>query len=792
MRRTLFISLLFVSGLLFAENNPVARPEAQVVVGNARFTVLTDRLVRMEWSESGAFEDNATLAIVNRDLPVPKFTVTRSGEGVRIKTAALELNYKGGGKFTADNLSVHFSLSRKIVTWKPGTPDTGNLMGTARTLDGCEGPEKINYNDPMETGILSRDGWALVDESTRHLLVKEDSDWGEWVAARPEGEVQDWYLFAYGHDYKAALADFTKVAGKIPLPPKYVFGYWWSRYWAYTDDEFLALGREFRERKLPIDIMVIDMDWHETWPEAARRTRDDHGEGLGWTGYTWNQDLIGDPEGFLGEVHSMHLKTSLNLHPAVGIIPREKVYSAFVADYLSRTDDYDGPEGYVYKGGEDIWNGPAKPGYHASVPYRLDQEAWADAYFNSVLHPLERQGVDFWWLDWQQYKESRYVPGLSNTFWANHVFFNDKIRMNRGKADDEAPRPLIYHRWGGLGSHRYQLGFSGDTHIKWEVLGYLPKFTATASNVGYGYWGHDLGGHFQKEETPTEPELYTRWLQYGVFSPIFKTHSTKSALYERRFWAFPEHFSYMKDALELRYALSPYIYDMARVAYDTGVSLCRPMYYEYPEADEAYTFEQQYFFGDDILAATVCEPVDPATGKASRTVWFPAKTDWYDMAHHALVKGGAVRTLQYAIDENCWFVKAGAILPLAPEGIQNLQEKTDGLRLYIAPGTGRSSYVHYEDDEESQAYPTRYATTTIVKNASGSGCTVDIAARNGSYKGMPATRDWSLVLGGLDRRPSASLDGTALECTYDPATKEAVVKLPRRDASAAMKVIVKY
>ena len=792
MRRTLFISLLFVSGLLFAENNPVARPEAQVVVGNARFTVLTDRLVRMEWSESGAFEDNATLAIVNRDLPVPKFTVTRSGEGVRIKTAALELNYKGGGKFTADNLSVHFSLSRKIVTWKPGTPDTGNLMGTARTLDGCEGPEKINYNDPMETGILSRDGWALVDESTRHLLVKEDSDWGEWVAARPEGEVQDWYLFAYGHDYKAALADFTKVAGKIPLPPKYVFGYWWSRYWAYTDDEFLALGREFRERKLPIDIMVIDMDWHETWPEAARRTRDDHGEGLGWTGYTWNQDLIGDPEGFLGEVHSMHLKTSLNLHPAVGIIPREKVYSAFVADYLSRTDDYDGPEGYVYKGGEDIWNGPAKPGYHASVPYRLDQEAWADAYFNSVLHPLERQGVDFWWLDWQQYKESRYVPGLSNTFWANHVFFNDKIRMNRGKADDEAPRPLIYHRWGGLGSHRYQLGFSGDTHIKWEVLGYLPKFTATASNVGYGYWGHDLGGHFQKEETPTEPELYTRWLQYGVFSPIFKTHSTKSALYERRFWAFPEHFSYMKDALELRYALSPYIYDMARVAYDTGVSLCRPMYYEYPEADEAYTFEQQYFFGDDILAATVCEPVDPATGKASRTVWFPAKTDWYDMAHHVLVKGGAVRTLQYAIDENCWFVKAGAILPLAPEGIQNLQEKTDGLRLYIAPGTGRSSYVHYEDDEESQAYPTRYATTTIVKNASGSGCTVDIAARNGSYKGMPATRDWSLVLGGLDRRPSASLDGTALECTYDPATKEAVVKLPRRDASAAMKVVVKY
>ncbi|MBQ9192886.1 MAG: DUF5110 domain-containing protein [Bacteroidales bacterium] len=791
-RLLLFLAGFAASCLLQAENNPVARPEAQVTMGNARFTVLTDRLVRMEWAADGAFEDHATLAIVNRDLPVPKFTVTRSGATVRIKTGALELTYRGGGKFTADNLSVAFRMKGKYGTWKPGMDPSGNLMGTARTLDGCSGPDHINYSDPMEPGILSRDGWALVDERARHLIVEEDSDWGEWVAPRPEGEVQDWYLFAYGHDYKAALADFTKVAGKIPLPPKYVFGYWWSRYWAYTDEEFLALGREFRERKLPIDVMVIDMDWHETWPEAARRTRDDHGEGLGWTGYTWNQDLIGDPEGFLNEVHGMHLKTSLNLHPAVGIIPREKVYPAFVADYLSRTDDYDGPKGYVYQGGEDIWNGPAKAGYHASVPYRMDQEAWADAYFNSVIHPLEKQGVDFWWLDWQQYKESRYVPGLSNTFWINHTFFNDKVRMNRGKAAEDAPRPMIYHRWGGLGSHRYQLGFSGDTQIKWEVLGYLPYFTATASNVGYGYWGHDLGGHWMPKEEPTEPEIYTRWLQYGVFSPIFKTHSTKSALFERRFWAFPTHYEYMKDALELRYALSPYIYDMARKAYDTGISLCRPMYYEYPEEDKAYTYDQQYYFGDNILAATVCEPMAPATGLASRTVWFPAKTEWYDMAHHELVKGGEVRTLRYSIGQNCWFVKAGAILPLAEEGIQNLQEPTNTLRIYIAPGAGKSTYTHYEDDGESQAYPDRYATTVITKNVSGSTCTVDIAARQGSYKGMSADRALTLVLGGLDRKPSAVLDGKALECTYDAATKEATVRLPVLPAASAARVNVKY
>ncbi len=795
MKRILILAALLAAAFTgHAKNDPVASAQAQVIAGNARFTVLTDRLIRMEWSEKGVFEDNATLAIVNRNLPVPKFTSTRSGDGVVIRTSAVTLTYKGG-KFAEDNLSVSFKLNGKTVTWHPGLEATGNLMGTARTLDGCTGPDHINNNDPMELGILSRDGWAVVDESKRHLFVPDDSDWGEWVAVRPEGEVQDLYIFAYGHDYKAALADFTKVAGKIPMPPKFVFGYWWSRYWAYSDEEFLALGKEFRDRRIPIDVMVIDMDWHQTWQSTSRRLRrDEVGQNVGWTGYSWNRDLFNDPEAFLTELHEvLHLKTSLNLHPASGIVQREDAYPAFVADYLSRTDDYDGPEGYVYKGGEQQANGNiAKKGYHAPVPFRMDQVAWADAYFNSVLHPLEKQGVDFWWLDWQQFKESNYVPGLSNTFWLNHTFFNDKVRRNYGKPAEDSERPMIYHRWGGLGSHRYQLGFSGDTNIRWEVLGYLPYFTATASNVGYGYWGHDLGGHMQRGQIPTDPELYTRWLQYGVFSPLFKTHCTSSAIIERRFWAFEDHYQYMRDAVELRYALSPYIYDMARKAYDTGVSLCRPMYYEYPEDEKAYTWKEQYFFGDNILAATVCEPLDSLSGKANRSVWLPAGNDWYDMAHKQTLKGGQTRNLQYTIGEIAWFVKAGAIIPLAAEGIQNLQEKSNALRIYIAPGTGKSTYTHYEDDEVSQAYPDSYATTLITKSATGSGCTVDIAARQGSYKGMAADRDLTIVLGGLSRKPSATLGGAALECKWDAETKEASIKLPVQSANTPARVTVKY
>lgn len=256
---------------------------------------------------------------------------------------------------------------------------------------------------------------------------------------------------------------------------------------------------------------------------------------------------------------------------------------------------------------------------------------------------------------------------------------------------------------------------------------------------------------------------------------------------------FEDHYEYMKDAFELRYALTPYIYGAARQAYDTGVSLCRPMYYDYPEADAAYDYKEQYMFGDDILVATVCEPADSLSGLADREVWFPAGDDWYDMAHHEMIRGGRTEVLQYSIAENCWFVRAGAVIPMAREGIQSLQEKSNAFRVYVAPGRGRSSAVYYEDDGVSEAYKTEYASTLIEKNASASGCTLTLAAREGYYKDMPSDREVTVVFGGLSRKPaSVTIGGEALECSYDPQTLEASVKLPLSSAAEETVIILKY
>ncbi len=726
-----------------SKDNPKANDKAIVTVGNARFTILTDRLVRMEWAEDGKFEDRATLGIVNRKLPVPTFKVKHSGKKVIISTDSLTLTYTGEGKFDEKNLSVTFDMEDpsakkgvKKITWHPGMDDSGNLLGTTRTLDKCDGNKTI---EPYDNGVASRDGWAIIDESNRQVFIPVKSDWKNWVAEREPGDRLDLYMFAYGHDYKAAVSDFTKIGGKIPLPPKFAFGYWWCRFWQYSDFEFTGLGKEIRSLSIPIDVMVLDMDWHETWSlRRSNAPKDEFGQRIGWTGYTWQKKLFPNPSNCLQDLHNLGLKTTLNLHPASGIQPYEEPYDRFVKDYLSRTSNYDGPKGYI--------NADSSK---APVPFRIDDENWANAYFNSVIHPFERQGVDFWWLDWQQWRTSKYTPGLSNTFWLNYTFFNDMVRQSESQGL-YARRPMIYHRWGGIGSHRYQIGFSGDIYASWQALGYLPYFTSTASNVGYGYWGHDIGGHIQpKGVKETDPELYTRWLQSGVFTPIFKTHSTKDLTMEKRFWVFPDHFDAMREAVRLRYDLSPYIYNAARQTYDTGISMCRPMYYDYPEANEAYEFKQEYMFGDDILATVVCEAADTLTGLAKRTMWFPAGNDWYDMATGSIIKGGQTTTLSYTINENPYYIKAGAIIPMASDNISSLQEKSNVLKLLVAPGDGESETSIYEDDGTTQAYEAEYAVTSVKKTSDASHVKVTVAPRKGTFCGIDPTRRLKIVFEGV-------------------------------------------
>jgi alpha-glucosidase (family GH31 glycosyl hydrolase) len=748
-----------------APANPVADPRAVVVIGHARFTVLTPEMVRMEWAADSKFEDHASLVFINRRLSVPDFEKhleqSNTGQTLTLKTGALELKYTAAtgtdGKFNADDLSIAFTLNGKLCVWHPGTPDAGNLLGTTRTLDGARGDKT---KEPIDPGLISRDGWTLVDDSTRPLFDSANFKFSQgaqspwpWVMSRPAGDRQDWYFLGYGHNYKQALGDYVRVAGRIPLPPRFVFGAWWSRYWAYSDQELNDLVHGFRENDLPLDVFVIDMDWHVPVTQLQGK-QDQSGQRLGWTGYTWNKTLFPDPQQFLKNIHDEGLKVTLNMHPASGVQPWEKPYPE-----MARSMGID-------------------PATKKFVPFDITSKKFATNYMDILHHPLEKEGIDFWWLDWQQQMTTA-LPGVNPTWWLNYVHFTDQER--------EGKRPLLFHRWGGLGNHRYQIGFSGDTISVWDSLAFQPWFTATAANVGYAYWSHDIGGHVPGV---VDPELYTRWIQFGAFSPVLRTHTTKNPDAERRIWAYPEPYSsIMRDAFQLRYALQPYIYTEARRTYDTGVAFLRPLYYDWPEAPQAYTARNEYMFGENMFAAPVTQPVDSTSQLAVEHVWIP-EGEWIEWPTGKHFTGPLTVDRSFSIKEVPVYIRAGAIVPMQPKMRYTGEKPVDPLIINVFPMQNgqRSSYRVYEDTSKSETYKQGVcAWTEIDAHRSGATMEVDVHPVQGHYPGMLHLRgyelrlpaDWpptSMTVNG--RKLNLDQNGNGLGWHYDGNTLTTIVNVP--------------
>ncbi len=615
-----------------------------------------------------------------------------------------------------------------------------NLRGTRRTLDECDG------DAGMEEGILSRSGWAVFDDSRSVVFNPDDG----WVAPRPDHDLQDWYFFGYGHDYKAALTEYTRFGGRIPLIPRFALGGWWSRFWVYSDQDLKELVHEFETHDVPLDVLVVDIDWHT--PDS-------------WTGYTWNRELFPDPPAFIKWVHDKGLRTSLNLHPAQGVQSFEEVYPRF-AEAM----------------GVDPAGGQA-------IPFRIADKRYVQNYFELIHHPMEDDGIDFWWIDWQQ-GESTEVKGLDPLPWLNHLHFSDLARHPR--------RSLLFSRWGGLGNHRYQIGFSGDTYAEWEALRFQPYFTATATNVLYGWWSHDIGGHMGGA---TEPELYARWVQFGALSPCLRLHATKDPLAERRPWKYPPAvYQAAKAAFHWRYRLVPYIYTMARVAYDTGISLCRPMYYEYPEQDAAYVARYQYFFGGQMIAAPIVHPADPETGMAPATIWVPEGT-WIDYTTKETFTGPRWVRLVGDLDRVPMLVKAGAIMPLAPSfqamSPPHLASGTTGaiprdrLVLSVFPG-GDGVFRLYEDDGTTEAYTEGQCEWTQIRTHIRGEDTwvVHVAPVEGHCEALPAQRQVEVRLEGSRRPRQVTVNGAEVAgWTYDPAGLSTIINVPLQDKRQPVEII---
>lgn len=623
---------------------PIAKKESVVQGEKYRFTILTDYLIRMEYQEDGFFTDEPTQTVICRDFPVPEYKVIDGENKLEIITGQLHLYYDKN-PFTSEGLFIGLKVGYKVgdPVWNYGEP-IKTLKGTARTLDNADGAVEL------EEGLLSKGGYTVWDDSKSALLTADG-----WVSPR-KYQCQDLYFFGYGHNYQLCIKDFFHLCGETPLLPKYALGNWWSRFYPYDENGYLELMEEFEEKNLPFAVSVLDMDWHMT--KVPKKY------GSGWTGYTWNKELFPDPERFLKKLHQMGKKVTLNLHPADGV-------RAFEDAYLPMAKEL----GVDYEQEEKI-------------PFDVTDRKYMQAYFKYLHHPYEEMGVDFWWVDWQQGSQSR-TKGIDPLWMLNHLHFMDSAR--------EGSLPLTFSRYAGLGSHRYPIGFSGDTVSSWESLSFQPFFTANASNVGYCWWSHDIGGH---QKGCRDDELIVRWIQLGVFSPIMRLHSTSNPFYGKEPW----NYNMMAEKvitsfLQLRHRLIPYLHTMNYRTHLQGIPLIQPMYYNH-DVVEAYQVPGEYYFGD-LIVCPVTSPADKETLLAEVDVWLPEGI-YYDFFTGQVYSGDQKMLLYRSQNTIPVLAEAGTIIPMAEDYKKCYQENPKNLEVIVFNGAN-GVFEMYEDDCSNSA-----------------------------------------------------------------------------------------
>jgi len=669
-----------------------------VTFANARFTVYAPGVIRLEYRKHGNFPERASFLTAEVLPPPLAAEVVVEGDRLVLRTDCLTLTFIDDGKeFGADNLFIAHPSGNGRELWRPGM--SNEPLGTVvRSLDAVANLDRQEH----ETFFNRLGRFSLEDQAQ----VYRTAD-GQWVEASPYDLMgQDWWFFGYGTDYAGALQQFVRLFGRIPLVPRWVFGFWYSKWFEYTDTELLAIVAQYRERGLPMDVLVVDTAWREK----------------DWLGYNWHPQRFPDPAGFLAKLKALGLTVPLNDHPG---------YSDDVNELPSGDD-------LIPLLQERLGDPPQRGLWECHWGSRTCVETWKAL----VLSKQITQGVDFWWVNgWGYHDPFRF---LKSQLWINH-HYSEVVGQYSGK------RALILSRWGGWGSHRYPVQFSGDAQSTWEMLQYQIRFTAESGGAGACYWSHDIGGFHGKV---IDDDLYIRWVQFGAFSPVFRTHSA---------YGIREPFAYSELALQVfrqvvrwRYAMLPYWYQLAHEAHETGLPLCRPMFLHYPEETAAYAHPQQYLLGRDMLVAPVCQ----AGERVRQQVWLPRGT-WISATTGECLQGPCTHLQDVPLAEVPVYYRQGAIIPHLPPAECTKRQPWGDYWFDIYPTPGATTLDLYEDDGETPGHAGgEYATTHITVTDTGDSLTVHIAPTTGDFPGCKEERHYTFNLY-LNERQPAQVSATA-------------------------------
>ncbi len=672
----------------FSYADALVKSESVVKGKYYRFSILSERLIRIEYSKTGTFVDAPTQFALRRNFAKPSFTIKEDPTYLQISTKYFRLFYMKeepfeGTKFDPmKNLKVQLLGTEKEVEklWYYGHPEARNYKGASTSID-------VKMDGAKTNGLFSLDGFAAFYDH-RSKLLEED---GTFVD--PPKDHQDVYLFFYHHDFFDALKDYFYLTGDPALLPRYALGNWWSRDYSYSTENMLDLADKFAYAKIPLSVILFDKDWH---------IRNTGNEKDLVTGYSFQRELIPNPQELFLKLHEKNIRVGLQVNPKQGIYPHE-VYYDLICQYL---------------------------GIHEKKIVLFDplNPKFLDVYMKVLLHPLESMGMDFFWND---YDEANHLTELQ---FLNHYHFYDSAR-------NATKRGMLLSRPTTLADHRYGVLYAGKSIVGWKSLRDMLRRMEMASNIGVTWSSYDIGGNHAGIE---ESELYIRYIELGVFSPILRFHSSRGPYYKKEPWLWDiKTETIAADYLRLRHRLIPYLYTEAYRYHKEGIPLIQPFYYQNPWVYDDENYRNQYFFGKELLVAPILGRKEPVMNRTIHKFYIPEGT-WYDFRTGKKFPGNKRYVSFFREEDYPVFARSGAIIPLSSDIDQNNIGNPKDLEIHIFPGKS-NHYELYEDDGITSLYREGYfLKTDIDYNYLKSNYTVIIRSIDGKSGIVPETRNYKI------------------------------------------------
>jgi alpha-glucosidase len=562
---------------------------------------------------------------------------------------------------------------------------------------------------PFFYGLREGKSYGIFFDNTYRAsfdMGKESRD--QYSFGAENGELD--YYFFYGPAPSTVLARFTELVGRMPLPPLWSLGYQQCR-WSYpTETRVREIARGFRDRKIPCDVIYLDIDYMD-----------------GYRVFTWNSTAFPNPAGMITDLGKDGFKVAVIIDPGV------KVDSAYTAYRTGLAGDHflKYPDGKIFIG--DVWPGRcAFPDFTSDVT----RTWWGDQF-----KPLVEAGIKGWWNDMNEpsvfntptktvvLEVVHNDAGQHTTHAKNHNIYG--MQMTRATYDgvirhNPGIRPFILTRASFAGGHQYAAAWTGDNVSSWEHLRMALSMCLNMSISGQPFVGSDIGGFIGYPSG----ELFTRWLQLGVFTPLMRAHSVINEK-NKEPWEFGDSYTAAnREAINLRYSLLPYVYSVMAEAAATGIPAMRPMMFAYPDDHRFSNEASQFMFGNDLIVAPILWE-----GAVRRDVQLPAGK-WVSFWTHEVVEGGRQVSADAPLSTIPVFVRAGAVIPSQKplQFVGQFPLDTLTLTVYPAPARHRSSSFYYEDDGVSFSYRSgKYLRRRIEHSRDSLRESIVLPAPEGSY-----------------------------------------------------------